>query len=172
MNNFVLYFILYSHDTYLFFIPALVLGSKHKEKHDKDRLVASWRHKDWLLCSQGAIARLIFSTLDNLGNDFNFLWDPTERRRKYADWHYTNILPYRTYEQMASPIKRAIRYCGIPLNKATHIRQHAMEYNGFLVSFFCSDIFLIIVILIKVLFSVGYGSRGRLYDVQAQGRYQ
>ena len=103
-------------------------------------MVGSWRHKDWILCSIGALARLVLQDLVSNDDEINFLW--LNRTSEYPSWQTRPILgpswshEKNGYNNMAKGIKGAISYCKIPLNKVTHMRQHNIKYQGFQVSFY------------------------------------
>ena len=114
------------------------VGSVHKERHTQDRAVGAWCHKEWLLCSIGALARLVLQDLVTNDDEINFLW--LNKSLEYPKWQIRPILgpswssEKSGYNNLSKAIKARVKYCNIPLNKVTHIRQHNIEYQGFQVS--------------------------------------
>ena len=115
------------------------IGPVHKERHTSDHTVGAWRHKMWLLCPIGSIARLILFDLVTNESTIDFLWEnPT---RQYPAWQTRLLLgnwsdKNNGYSEMFRAVKKGIEKCNIALNKVTHMRQHNIEYQGFNVSIF------------------------------------
>ena len=83
------------------------VGPVHKDNHEKDRLVAAWRHKEWLLCPVFALSRLLFHRINVLGNSIDFMWR-TNRHKELPKWQHRKLLQYKNYDQLVRPLKKAL----------------------------------------------------------------
>jgi hypothetical protein len=70
-------------------------GEIHKDRHDTDKQVCCWRHKQPVLCSVGATARHFIWSFRQLGAHMNFYHeDKTER----ASWWDIPLIDWSKYE--------------------------------------------------------------------------
>jgi hypothetical protein len=70
-------------------------GVIHKDRHDTDKQVCCWRHKDSSLCTVGATARHFIWTLRQLGQYINFYHDNKTER---ASWWDIPLIDWSKYE--------------------------------------------------------------------------
>ena len=70
-------------------------GDLHKDRHDTDKQVCCWRHKEHVLCSVGATARLLIWKLRQLGENINFYH---ENKRERASWWDIPLIDWDKYE--------------------------------------------------------------------------
>ena len=69
-------------------------GVAHKDRHDKDKQVCAWRHKNYLLCSVFATAARVIWTLRNRGDTINFYQRDKHSR---AEWWDTPLIDWQLY---------------------------------------------------------------------------
>jgi hypothetical protein len=69
-------------------------GDVHKDRHDTDKQVCCWRHKEPVLCSVGATARLFIWKLRQLGDRINFYHEEKSER---ASWWDIPLIEWNKY---------------------------------------------------------------------------
>jgi hypothetical protein len=69
-------------------------GDIHKDRHDKDKQVCAWRHKNYVLCSVFATAARVIWTLRKRGDSIHF-YQPNKRAR--AEWWNTPLIDWEEY---------------------------------------------------------------------------
>ena len=70
-------------------------GEIHKDRHDTDKQVCCWRHKEPVLCSIGATARHFVWMLRQLGDRINFYHEEKSER---GSWWDIPLIDWNKYE--------------------------------------------------------------------------
>jgi hypothetical protein len=105
-------------------------GGLHKDRFTADTQVASWRHRQYKLCS---VFSLSMWTLWNLamepgdGTPFDFS-HPHKRER--CPWWDRSLIDWNTYSDAGSAMRQIYKATGVINCKVTHDRTPAIQYAG------------------------------------------
>jgi hypothetical protein len=110
-------------------------GNVHKDGYTYDRVVGSWRHKNYITCSVGMLAMSIMVRMFNLGSNITF----DLRYQNFPHfWRNIPIIKYGEHESSTAygyaynDIRKILVKCGIQTYKKCHFRTSGVDLAGFL----------------------------------------
>lgn len=110
------------------FMIVLRQGPAHKDRHDKDKQICTWRHKEYKLCPNFAMGLHLLWKLAQFGEKLNFLH---EDKTKRADWWDIPLIDWEVYNDASNAAKDVMLGSGVDTCKVTHHRTAALQYAGF-----------------------------------------
>ena len=111
-------------------INLVLRPSTGKESFTSNRVVGSWRGKDWWHCPVGQLAFSLLFRLNNFASDMSFY---NKDQKKDCFWRNTLFIAKDTYDDCYKAIKQVMTACGISSNKVTHFgRVWGIDFASFL----------------------------------------
>jgi hypothetical protein len=109
-------------------------GIRHKDRFIHDKVVGSWRHKNYLQCCTGMTAASITWRLHNeYGSKLHFL-RPTARTGETHEWFWRHRFVHeelaKEYADSYRAFKDIFSRCDISSAKLTHLRKSGIDYAG------------------------------------------
>lgn len=103
-------------------------GGAHKDRFKHNRVVGSFRHKNYLVCSQGLTS---FGTWFHLRSrsTMRISFDTRHRSQPFF-WRNIGIVGWSKYADQYDLFKQVQTACGISNSKVTHLRKAGMDCGG------------------------------------------
>ena len=101
-------------------------GRIHKDRHDTDKQVACWRHRDYVQCSVLATAMYVLWSLNQANPDFSH-----RNKRERAGWWDIPLIDWEQYSEASNSTREIFKATGVNSCKLTHHRTSALQYAGF-----------------------------------------
>ena len=106
-------------------------GPIHKDRHERHRVVGSWRHRNYLLCAQGHLAAAMLYRLTMKGEGGRLSFDVRQHHAESPNfWRNVPIVEWDTLADESGPVEYILEKCGISATKVTHFRKSAIDYAG------------------------------------------
>ena len=89
-------------------------GQRHKDRFDQDKVVGSWRHRNYLFCAVSSLLMHLMYTLHMHPSLLDFTWP---NRCVKAKWQVHKLIHWDTYPQAYNATKAVLDGCNVVLNK-------------------------------------------------------
>ena len=105
---------------------VLKKGEIHKDRHDTDKQVACWRHRDYVQCSVFATAMYVLWSVNATNPEFSH-----RNKNERATWWDIPLIDWEAYSEASNSTREIFKAMGVNSCKVTHHRTSALQYAGF-----------------------------------------